>query len=115
MRLDNIQKEALYKPIEGIENEIYLFGSRVDDTKKGRDIDILIFSEENPYKLSQRVATQFFMEYEEKIDVIVMNPKDLKPEQKAFLNTITMERLNRSITGEFATELSNLKKKEIRF
>lgn len=93
MRLDSKQKEALFKAIEGIENEIYLFGSRVDDTKKGGDIDILIFSQANPYKLSQRVAVQYFMECEEKIDVIVMDPHNLTPEQKAFLNTITMERL----------------------
>ncbi len=93
MRLDNKQKEAIYRAIEGIEDEIYLFGSRVDAAKKGGDIDILIFSEENPYRLSQRVATQFFMECEEKIDVIVMDPDNLTPEQTAFLNTITMERL----------------------
>ena len=93
MRLDNIQKEALFKAIEGIENEVYLFGSRVDNSKRGGDIDILIFSEENPYRLSQRVATHFFMECEEKIDVVVMDPDNLTPEQKAFLNTITMERL----------------------
>jgi predicted nucleotidyltransferase len=93
MRLDNKQKEALCRAIEGIEDEIYLFGSRVDAAKKGGDIDILIFSEENPYRLSQRVATQFFMECEEKIDVIVTDPDNLTPEQTAFLNTITMERL----------------------
>ena len=93
MRLDNKQKEALYRAIEGIEDEIYLFGSRVDAAKKGGDIDILIFSEENPYRLSQRVATQFFMECEEKIDVIVMDPDNLTSEQTAFLNTITKEKL----------------------
>ncbi len=43
MRLDNTQKKALFKAIEGIDNETCLFGSRVDDMKKGGDIDILIF------------------------------------------------------------------------
>jgi len=32
------------------------------------------------------------VECEEEIDVIVMNPENLNPEQKAFLNTNTMER-----------------------
>ena len=93
MRLDSKQKGALDKAIKGIEDEIYLFGSRVEDTKKGGDIDILIFSEEDPYKLSQSVAIQYFMECEEKIDVIVMDPENLSLEQEAFLNTITKERL----------------------
>jgi predicted nucleotidyltransferase len=93
MRLDSKQKDALDKAIKGIEDEIYLFGSRVDDTKKGGDIDILIFSKEDPYKLSQSVAIQYFMECEEKIDVIVMDPENLSLEQEAFLNTITKERL----------------------
>jgi predicted nucleotidyltransferase len=93
MRLDSKQKEALDKAIKGTEDEIYLFGSRVDDTKKGGDIDILTFSKEDPYKLSQSVAIQYFMECEEKIDVIVMDPENLSLEQEAFLNTITKERL----------------------
>ena len=93
MRLDSKQKGALDKAIKGIEDEIYLFGSRVDDTKKGGDIDILTFSKEDPYKLSQSVAIQYFMECEEKIDVIVMDPENLSLEQEAFLNTITKERL----------------------
>ena len=93
MRLDSKQKEALDKAIKGTEDEIYLFGSRVDDTKKGGDIDILTFSKEDPYKLSQSAAIQYFMECEEKIDVIVMDPENLSLEQEAFLNTITKERL----------------------
>jgi len=58
MRLDSKQKEALDKTVKWIEDEIYLFGSRVDDTKKGGDIDILIFPKEDPYKLLQSVAIQ---------------------------------------------------------
>jgi len=93
MRLDTQQKTAINKAIEGVEGEIFLFGSRVDDTKKGGDIDLLVFSENNSYKLSQEISTKYFMECEEKIDVIVMNPKKLTIEQKAFLNIITMEKL----------------------
>ncbi len=93
MRLDKIEKIALEKAIHDIKTEVYLFGSRVDNTKKGGDIDILIFSDKNSYKLSQSVSVKFFMECEEKIDVIVMNPKNLTDEQKAFLNVIKMERI----------------------
>lgn len=93
MRLDHTQKKALEKAIENISGEVYLFGSRVDDSKKGGDIDILIFSEEDGTKLSQEVSIKYFLECEEKIDVVVMNPNKLTREQQAFLNVIDMERL----------------------
>ncbi|MGE5342978.1 MAG: nucleotidyltransferase domain-containing protein [Candidatus Omnitrophota bacterium] len=93
MRLDNVQKAALEKAIRNVNGDVYLFGSRVDDSKKGGDIDILIFSEENPFKLSQKVSIDFFMECEEKIDVTVMNPHRLTDEQRAFLDVITMEKI----------------------
>lgn len=93
MRLDSVQKAALEKAIEDVDGEVYLFGSRVDETRKGGDIDILIFSEGDPFKLSRDVSVKFFMECEEKIDVTVMNPNKLSGEQQAFLKVIKMEKL----------------------
>ncbi len=93
MRLDKIQKVVLERAIQNVNGEVYLYGSRVDDNKKGGDIDILIFSDESPYKLSQKVSIDFFMECEEKIDVTVINPLQLSKEQQAFLNVITMEKI----------------------
>lgn len=93
MRLDKEQKAALEKAVENVNGEVYLFGSRVDDNKRGGDIDILIFSEKDAYKLSRQVSVKFFMECEEKIDVTVMNPNKLTREQEAFLKVIKMERI----------------------
>ena len=92
MRLDNLQKKALQNAVKDVNGDVYLFGSRVDDTKRGGDIDLLIFSEEDPFKLSQEVSVKFFMECEEKIDVTVMNPNKLTKEQEAFLKIITREK-----------------------
>ncbi len=93
MRLDTLQRTALNKAVKNVGKDVWLFGSRVDNNKRGGDIDILIFSDKNPYKLSQEVSINFFKECEEKIDVVVMNPNNLTPEQKAFLNVINKVKL----------------------
>ena len=93
MRLDNTEKAALKFALEGLNDEVYLFGSRVDDSKKGGDIDLLVFSKEPSYRLSQDISVRFFNKCEEKIDVVVMDPDNLSKEQQAFIDTINMERL----------------------
>ena len=92
MRLDEVEKAVLSRALEVVRGEVYLFGSRVNDREKGGDIDILILSEGNPYQLSQKVATHFFMHCEETIDVVVMNPQTLTAEQQAFINALRLER-----------------------
>ncbi|MCX7735833.1 MAG: nucleotidyltransferase domain-containing protein [Candidatus Kapabacteria bacterium] len=93
MRLNAKQRKALEKALENVEGEVYLFGSRIDDTKKGGDIDILILSESDPFEISRNVSTKFFIECEEKIDVIVMNPNIHNQEEEAFLKVIEKIRI----------------------
>ena len=92
MRLYPDEKLALDKALEDIDDEVYLFGSRVDDNKKGGDIDILIYSEKNSLKLSQEVSRKFFMELDSKLDVVVFDKDNMTREQKAFVNTLEMIR-----------------------
>jgi predicted nucleotidyltransferase len=88
MRLDDVEKTALCKALEKIPGKTFLFGSRVDDSARGGDIDVLILSQENSYSLSQQVAVTFFKYCEEKIDVVVLDPERLTAEQRTFLNLI---------------------------
>ena len=93
MRLYPDEKLALDKALEDIDDEVYLFGSRVCKNKKGGDIDILIYSEKNSLKLSQEVSRKFVMELDSKLDVVVFDKNNMTKEQKAFVNTLEMIRL----------------------
>ncbi len=93
MRLYPDEKLALDKALEDIDDEVYLFGSRVYNNKKGGDIDILIYSEKNSLKLSQEVSRKFVMEIDSKLDVVVFDKNNMTKEQKAFVNTLEMIRL----------------------
>ena len=69
--------------LAGNNARITLFGSRVDDTKKGGDIDLLITLPEqvqHPAALSAKISAQLIRKFEgRKVDVILSAPnlKDL--------------------------------------
>ena len=93
MRLDAEQTSALEYALDLITDEVYLFGSRLNPAKKGGDIDLLVFSKQDSFQLSQQITLRFFEKCEEKIDVVVMDPNRLTDEQQAFLNLIEKQRL----------------------
>lgn len=60
---------------------VYLFGSRVDDSLKGGDIDILVISD-NDISISQinRIKIDFYKQFgERKIDIVCFNNSDDSP------------------------------------
>lgn len=61
MRLDQTEINALKHALEGERGDAYIFGSRIDDSKSGGDIDVLIFSDDDPYYTSLRIQTAFFL------------------------------------------------------
>lgn len=93
VRLDELEKKALFAALSNVKERVYLFGSRTKTNEKGGDIDILIFSDQNPFNLSREIKQKFFLECEEKIDVIVFDDRNLTDEQRAFLSIINLVRL----------------------
>ena len=80
MRLENIVlnkiKEAIYNSFGDV--KIYLFGSRVDDTKKGGDIaiDTNLDAIEFRRRKIKFLTNLFKKDFHLKIDIVNLNTKD---------------------------------------
>lgn len=94
MRLTPEQSEIIRKAAEtafGAETRVWLFGSRVDDQKRGGDIDLLIQSPTRSDEPGEDAATANLRRKlrllallerqlgERRIDVIIEAPGDLRP------------------------------------
>ena len=100
MRLSELQRGALRKALDGVDGRAYLYGSRTDDSRRGGDVDVLIFSDADPHRLSADVRVRCRMECDERIDVLVVNPARIDSEQRAFLDIIEKDIL--PINGEIS-------------
>ena len=79
MRIDKTEKELFLEVIHSIdpEAEVYLFGSRVDDTLKGGDIDLLILSKEVGFNDKVLIKQRIFEKMEEqKIDILINEDRE---------------------------------------
>lgn len=80
MRIATAQKEFIYDYWKEKEpsNQVYLFGSRVDDSKKGGDIDILVLSDNKLHHTDLfKMKQLFFSKFgEQKMDVISFTKDD---------------------------------------
>lgn len=76
MRLQDKQVEVLKNRLKIFSKnaKLYLFGSRVDDTKKGGDIDLLIISDTLTKKDLRLIRVDFFKHFgEQKLDIVLDN------------------------------------------
>jgi predicted nucleotidyltransferase len=80
MRIATAQKKFIYDYWKDKEssNQVYLFGSRVDDSKKGGDIDILILSDKKLHHTDLfKMKQLFFSKFgQQKMDVISFTKND---------------------------------------
>ncbi len=74
MRLNQKEQQAIKKTIYQIDKQalIYLFGSRVDDNKKGGDIDLLVLSKCLGFTEQRKIKIKLYeLIGEQKIDLII--------------------------------------------
>lgn len=74
MRLRELEKKSIVEAIKAVDPgaKIYLFGSRVDDNRRGGDIDLLIITDKLTYDDKLAIKKKIFYEIEDqKIDIII--------------------------------------------
>ena len=93
MRLANEQRAFLKDFLKVLSDEakIYLFGSRVDDNKKGGDIDLLIVSKKITKKDIRKLRIEFFKRFgEQKIDIVLYDGISENPFVKAIKDKVLL-------------------------
>ena len=74
MRLSTQERAIIKQTVSGLDAEaqVYLFGSRVDDAKKGGDIDLLIMSGKLRQAAARTIRAKLFQRLDEqKIDITI--------------------------------------------
>jgi predicted nucleotidyltransferase len=79
MRLQSEERLAITGAITNVDRDaaVYLFGSRMDDTKKGGDIDILIVSDKIDNRSLFLIEEEIFKKIEEQKIDFVLSRSDL--------------------------------------
>ncbi|MDQ7083999.1 MAG: nucleotidyltransferase domain-containing protein [Sulfurovum sp.] len=95
MRLTKKEIEAIISSFDEVfgGGQIYLFGSRVDDTKKGGDIDLYIITEQKENLTRKKIDFLVNLKQkigEQKIDVVISRDKDRPIEQEALSKGIAL-------------------------
>lgn len=93
-----ISREELLSLRASLQGEPYdrafVFGSRVDDRRRGGDIDLLLYSSASPFNLAHRIASRYARLMDARLDVVVIDPDHATDEQRAFLATISPQPLD---------------------
>jgi predicted nucleotidyltransferase len=79
MRITDTQRHAILNAVQGVDTdaEVWLFGSRVDDTKRGGDIDVAIRSASIDRLQKMRIRRRIVDAIgDQKIDLVVSSHGD---------------------------------------
>jgi len=91
MRISPEEANFLKKEISDLLPDalIYLFGSRVDDGKKGGDIDIMVLSGRRlNWKEKSRLRWRYYGKYgEQKMDIVTFSFVDENPFKRLIMET----------------------------
>jgi len=93
MRLKQMEVDIIKKTIKQVDKaaKVYLFGSRVDDSLKGGDIDLLVFSENILFMDKLKIKAQLHEKLgEQKIDLLITEDKSKPFVQLALENAILL-------------------------
>ncbi|MFP4333588.1 MAG: nucleotidyltransferase domain-containing protein [Campylobacterales bacterium] len=88
MRLSPAEIDVLRSKLKELSSEakLYLFGSRVDDSKRGGDIDLLVVSDKLTRKDIRALRLEFFKHFgEQKLDIILDDGEFKDPFTKVIL------------------------------
>ena len=105
MRLSDFEKDSIVETIVKYdpEAEIYLYGSRCDDEKKGGDIDLAILSKRIDRKRTGQIRMKLYeLIGEQKIDIITAGSVET-PFLKKAINT-GIQLYGKSGSGDIAGE-----------
>lgn len=98
MRLNEFEVRAIKDAVYSLDNtaKIFLFGSRVDDKKRGGDIDLIISSDKISNDDVSKIKLKIFEKLDEqKIDILITD-KNVLPKShkdKFFFDLISHQRL----------------------
>ena len=94
MRLNPFEIKSIKNTFNSVFNtgKIYLFGSRIDDTKKGGDIDLYIITKDSN-KVRKKIDFLRILKNkigEQKIDLVISYDNSTSIEQEALKNSILL-------------------------
>jgi predicted nucleotidyltransferase len=95
MRLSAVEIAALRTALKGVPwAHVWLFGSRVDDSRRGGDIDILVHTAHPAFAVAHEISSRYAAAVDGQLDVLALDPQAMTDEQKSFVATLTLEPLD---------------------